>query len=86
MLALQRLFGISGEQRQIRRLDFHIPSNESEPVKERQFTIEAIIAFPELDDEDGDHSEIPDLFSRMCIADEHGKLKCRFRLEAEWEG
>ncbi|MCQ8865983.1 ATP-dependent nuclease [Vibrio splendidus] len=85
MLALQRLFGISGEQRQIRRQDFHIPSNESEPVKERQFTIEAIIAFPELDDEDGDHSAIPDFFSQMCIADEHGKLKCRFRLDAEWE-
>ncbi|HIF9059643.1 TPA: ATP-dependent nuclease [Photobacterium damselae] len=85
MLALQRLFGVSGEQRQIRRQDFHIPFNESEPVKERQFTIEAIIAFPELDDENGDHSVIPDFFSQMCIADESGKLKCRFRLEAEWE-
>ncbi|GLO60109.1 chromosome segregation protein SMC [Vibrio sp. MACH09] len=85
MLALQRLFGVSGEQRQIRRQDFHIPFNESEPVKERQFTIEAIIAFPELDDEDGDHSAVPDFFSQMCIADEDGKLKCRFRLDAEWE-
>ncbi|MFM1684791.1 ATP-dependent nuclease [Aeromonas salmonicida] len=84
MQALQRMFGISNEQRTIRRQDFHIPSLEEIPSK-RTLTLEAIIAFPELDDEDGDHSVIPDFFHHMSVTDEGGKLKCRLRLDAEWE-
>lgn len=85
MQALQRMFGISNEQRTIRRQDFHIPSLEEEIPRKRTLTLEAIVAFPELDDEDGDHSLIPDFFHHMSVTDEGGKLKCRLRLDAEWE-
>ncbi|WP_340621281.1 ATP-dependent nuclease [Xenorhabdus siamensis] len=85
MQALQRMFGISNEQRVLRRQDFHIPSSEEEAPSRRTLTLEAIVAFPELDNEDGDHSVIPDFFHHMSMEDENGKLKCRFRLDAEWE-
>ncbi|WP_418139035.1 ATP-dependent endonuclease [Marinomonas sp. RS-M-Aa-14] len=85
MQALQRMFGISNEQRAIRRQDFHIPSSEEEIPRRRTLTLEAIIAFPELDDDGEDHSVIPDFFHHMSVTDEGGKLKCRLRLDAEWE-
>ncbi|HDZ9484603.1 TPA: AAA family ATPase [Vibrio cholerae] len=85
MQALQRMFGISNEQRTIRRQDFHIPSLEEKIPSKRTLTLEAIVAFPELDDEDGDHSVIPDFFHHMSVTDKGGKLKCRLRLDAEWE-
>jgi putative ATP-dependent endonuclease of OLD family len=85
MQALQRMFGISNEQRAIRRQDFHIPLLEEETLSKRTLMLEAIVAFPELDDEDGDHSVVPDFFQHMSVMDEGGKLKCRLRLDAEWE-
>jgi putative ATP-dependent endonuclease of OLD family len=85
MQALQRMFGISKDQRNIRRQDFHIPLNEAETPTIRTFSIETIIAFPELDNEEADHSTISEFFKHMSVADEKGKLKCRFRLDAEWE-
>lgn len=85
MQALQRMFGISNEQRSIRRQDFHIPSSEGARPGKRTLTLEAIVAFPELDNEDGDHSVIPDFFHYMSVTDEGGNLKCRLRLDAEWE-
>ncbi len=83
MQALQRLFGVTPEQRLVRRQDFHIPPEEPDEVLVRTFSIEAILAFPELDVPDGDHSVVPEFFQQMA-ADEHGHLKCRIRLEATW--
>lgn len=50
--ALLRLFGITGPERAVRREDFHVPVDETEPPTSRQLTIEAVIAFPELDEDD----------------------------------
>ena len=83
MQALQRLFGITGDQRRLRRQDFHIPAAEVGPVRQRSFSIEAIIAFPELDGTGGDDGVIPEFFHQM-VADEAGRLKCRLRLQANW--
>src|SRR4051812_30169363 len=83
MQALQRVFGVTGEQRRIRRQDFHIPSAEEVPVRQRSFVVEAIIAFPELDDEDADDAAVPEFFHQMA-ADDSGRLKCRLRLQAIW--
>jgi putative ATP-dependent endonuclease of OLD family len=82
MQALLRLFGITPEQRRIKRQDFHIPSTEASAPQERQFTIEAILAFPELDADD-DHRTVPEFFQQMAC-DEDGRLKCRLRLEGRW--
>ena len=83
MLALQRLFGVTSDQRRVRRQDFHIPTGEAESARERSFVLEAIIAFPELDDEDADDSVIPEFFQQMAT-DDAGSLKCRLRLQATW--
>lgn len=82
--ALQRLFGISNAERAIRLEDFHIPSGELEAPPQRSLTIEAILAFPELDEEQPDSPDaVPEFFHRMA-ADVEGKLKCRIVLEATW--
>lgn len=83
MLALQRLFGVTGDQRRLRRQDFHVPVAEAAPPRERRFVLEAILAFPELDGEGTGPDAVPEFFQQMA-ADEAGLLKCRLRLEATW--
>ncbi|AUH52529.1 ATP-dependent endonuclease [Chromobacterium sp. ATCC 53434] len=80
--ALQRLFGVTADQRRVRKQDFHIPCDEADRPASRTLTLEAIIAFPELD-EDGDAPAIPEFFRHMA-ADDEGNLKCRLRLQATW--
>ena len=79
-----RMFGISNEQRRVRLQDFHVPHDEEEAPNERRFSIEVILAFPEMDEPEEDGSRaIPDFFHQMA-ADDEGSLKCRLHLEAEW--
>lgn len=87
-LALQRLFGVTPEQRQVRVSDFHVPANEVTAPLSRTLRIEAILAFPELDaatddDAGGAADTVPEFFHQMA-ATEDGKLKCRIALEATW--
>jgi putative ATP-dependent endonuclease of OLD family len=83
MQALQRLFGITGDHRRLRRQDFHIPAAELVAPLQRTFVLEAILAFPELDAAGANAGAIPEFFQQMA-ADEGGRLKCRLRLEATW--
>ena len=46
--ALQRLFGITGEQRRLRRQDFHVPASEPATPAQRTLVLEAILAFPRV--------------------------------------
>ncbi|MEU9735224.1 AAA family ATPase [Streptomyces sp. NPDC048002] len=48
--ALLRMFGISGQERSVRVDDFHVPAGETDVPASRTLTIEAVLAFPELDD------------------------------------
>lgn len=82
MQAMQRLFGITADQRRLRRQDFHIPANEDATPAQRTFFLEAILAFPELQG-GGDAAAVPEFFQQMA-ADEAGHLKCRLRMEAVW--
>lgn len=95
--ALQRLFGITSDERTVRIDDFHVPAGETAPGEEtvpdgetevpqpRTLSIEAVLAFPELgDDGDQDQDAVPEFFHRMA-ADDQGTLKCRIVLEARWE-
>ncbi|HEX5997301.1 MAG TPA: hypothetical protein VFY84_19345 [Jiangellales bacterium] len=50
--ALLRLFGITGQDRAVRAEDFHVPVDETEAPTSRELTIEAVLAFPELDEDD----------------------------------
>jgi hypothetical protein len=83
MLALLRMFGVTGDQRRLRRHDFHVPADEAEPPAQRTLALEAILAFPELCDENADHDSVPQFFQQMAC-DDKGVLKCRLRLEATW--
>lgn len=83
MQALQRLFGITGDHRRLRRQDFHVPAAELVAPLQRTFILEAILAFPELDAGGANGGAIPEFFQQMA-ADEAGRLKCRLRLEATW--
>jgi hypothetical protein len=56
---------------------------EEETPAERHLALEAILAFPELAEDDADHDAVPEFFQQMA-ADEAGVLKCRLRLEATW--
>ncbi len=84
--ALQRLFGITTDDRTVRIDDFHVPAGETEAPQSRTLVIEAVLAFPELDDGDDDEGKdaVPQFFHRMA-ADDQGSLKCRIVLEATWE-
>jgi predicted ATP-dependent endonuclease of OLD family len=84
MQALLRLFGVTSEQRRLRRQDFHVPMEEESAPVSRTLALEVLLAFPELDEEDVEASDaIPEFFQQMAC-DEHGKLKCRLRLDATW--
>lgn len=82
MQALLRLFGVTGDHRRIRRQDFHVPSSEAAAPAEREFVVEAILSFPELDGAAG-HAAVPEFFHQMAC-EEDGRLKCRLRLEGCW--
>ena len=82
LLALARLFGVTADQRRLRRQDFHVPANELAPGPQRTLYVEAVVAFPELD-ANANLAAVPEFFQQMA-ADEQGRLKCRLRLQATW--
>src|SRR5258706_16164993 len=73
--ALQRLFGITGEQRRLRRQDFHVPAAELVPPLQRTLVLEAILAFPELDAGGAKAGGVPEFFQQMA-ADDAARVKC----------
>lgn len=88
--ALARLFGVTQDERRVRPEDFHVPIDEEEAPASRDLSIDVVITFPELaeDEEDEDADEtlvdsVPEFFRQMAASDD-GQLKCRFRLEATW--
>ena len=81
--ALQRMFGITTDERTIRFDDFHVPIGETGPPSTRELSIDAILAFPELVAADGYPAGVAGFFTHMA-ADDAGLLKCRLRLSATW--
>ncbi|MYD35704.1 MAG: AAA family ATPase [Dehalococcoidia bacterium] len=90
MQALIRMFGVSSNQRRIRRGDFHVTNSDSALESGVQLSIEVRLGFPELvseTDNDGslrDFSAVPEFFNQMVVDDEGGNPKCRLILEATW--
>lgn len=84
MNGLLRLFSHSGEQRRIRKSDFHVARDKHEVQSGQKLFIEAILCFPELEDDSSDDSTaVPQFFRHMTIKDD-GVPKCRIRVEAVW--
>lgn len=82
--ALLRLFSVVAEQRQVRVEDFHVPEDESTPVRIRTLRIDAVFAFPELVDPSADAAAVvPEFFAQMAAFDDRS-LKLRIVLDATW--
>ncbi|WP_324195576.1 ATP-dependent nuclease [Nocardia elegans] len=81
--ALLRLFGITSADRQVRVSDFYVPPDELTAPGERSLTVEAVLTFPELDQEAGSSFAIPEFFHQMASTVD-GALKCRIALQAAW--
>ncbi|MEI3844906.1 MULTISPECIES: ATP-dependent nuclease [unclassified Microbacterium] len=82
--ALLRMFSVVKDQRALTLADFHVPENETEAPTSRRLQVDAVFAFPELDDPTSDaHLTVPEFFRQMT-AQEDGALKVRIVLEAEW--
>ena len=84
--ALSRLFGVTNDQRRVRRQDFHVPQGEDGSPTDQTFSIDVLLDFPELlesTEANGpvDATAIPEFFHQMAI-DDHGNLKCRLRFDA----
>jgi len=83
--ALLRLFGVSSGDRSVRVDDFHVPAGETTPPDSRNLRIEAVLAFPELEENsDLAKSTVPEFFLRMASTAD-GTFKCRIVLKAVWE-
>jgi putative ATP-dependent endonuclease of OLD family len=81
--ALQRVFGISTDERTLRPDDFHVPANETDRPASRSLRIEVVIAFPELDDETQALDSVPSFFEQLTVRAD-GAVKCRIVLDADW--
>ena len=86
MMALARLFGESGAQRQIVPADFHLGVGEDLRSKSpRTLVIESRLAFPELEGVGNDVlGAVPATFNQMLVDEPGGTPYCRIRLEATW--
>jgi len=84
--ALSRLFGVTNNQRFVKRRDFHIAADKQELESGASLSIEVIFAFPELEDmdeEDGDDA-VPEFILQMAASGPGAPLKARMRLTAIW--
>ncbi len=85
---LQRVFGMTGPDRELKREDFHVPrgaaSPGTAPILQRALSIEAILEFPELAKEEPDDDSIAECFRQMVVTETGGTPYCRVRLEGTW--
>ncbi|MCJ7600480.1 MAG: AAA family ATPase [Desulfobulbaceae bacterium] len=82
--ALSRLFAFDPGLRRIQRSDFHVLLDETEETvpDERFFWIEAEFKFPELAEDEEEHTTIPPHFGHMRLDTADGVPRVRFRLDA----
>lgn len=81
--AIGKLFGINATQRSVRKSDFHCPNDIDEIATGTTLSIDCVLGFPELDNDEDDVA-VPDVFSHMTVAGEDEPVKVRMRLVATW--
>ena len=83
--ALARLFGIGVSHRAVRKRDFHVPVDAKELQSGASLSIEALLAFPELDVDGQDSADaVPEFFRQMSASGPGSPLKARIVLRATW--
>ncbi|VUT28215.1 MAG: hypothetical protein SYNGOMJ08_00779 [Candidatus Syntrophoarchaeum sp. GoM_oil] len=85
--ALLKLFGRNGNERNLKRSDFHVPMGKKpEEIDENILCIEAIISFPELvTDKTAADKTVPSLFQRVVVDYVDGDPYIKIRLNACWK-
>src|SRR5215470_16707201 len=68
--ALSRLFGVTNQQRLVKRRDFHIAPNKQDLESGASLSIDAAFVFPELEDMDEDEraDAVPEFFQQMAAS------------------
>ena len=75
----------SPTQRSVQRRDFHIPIDRQELQSGDSLFVEALLAFPELEEQDmAPLDAVPEFFNQMAASGEGEPLKARIRLQATW--
>ncbi|MEA4825737.1 MAG: AAA family ATPase, partial [Clostridium sp.] len=85
--ALLKLFGDSSIEKEIKRSDFHVPSNvDPNSILENEFSIEAVFDFNEAINENGiEKYTVPPYFENFIIEDKNTPPCIRIRLDAKWQ-
>jgi putative ATP-dependent endonuclease of the OLD family len=85
LAALARMFGVSRAQRSIQKADFHITADDDGLEDGAQITLEAVFAFPELEDDAGDElGAVAEFWRQMAATEDGDALKVRVQLRATW--
>lgn len=84
LTALSRVYGVTSQERRLRRSDFHVPPDQDpDDITSLSLTIELRIDFPEL--RDGNSSPaVPECFNQMLQPAVGGEPHCRVRLTGTW--
>ena len=83
--ALSRLFGIGISQRAVRKRDFHVPVDAEGLQSEASLSIDVVLGFPELEDDDEEPGDaVPEFFRQMSASGPGERLKARMVLRATW--
>lgn len=85
--ALLKLFGDSSTEKEIRKSDFHIPSNvDPNSILDNEFSIETVFEFDEVIKENGiEKYTVPPYFENFIIVDKQTPPYIRIRLDATWQ-
>lgn len=84
LVALSRLFGTSKHQRNVEKTDFHIAQDANGIADGAMLFLDAILTFPELDEDNQNTPAIPEFFRQMVASEDGETLKVRIRLQAIW--
>ena len=83
--ALTRVFGVTREQRTVRRNDFYIaPDEVSGTISPQELSIDVYLSFPELKKDEESGSAVAPCFHHMMLLEIGAAPVCRVRLEATW--
>lgn len=85
--ALLKVFGDSSIEKEIKKSDFHVPSNiDPNSILENEFSIETIFEFNEVINENGiEKYTVPPYFENFVIINKTTPPYIRIRLDAKWQ-
>src|SRR6478736_975302 len=85
LAGLNRLFGVSGQDRSLLRTDFHLPADmDWATAEEASLRIEARLEFPELENPTADPAPAAACFRHMTITTPGAKPYAIIRLDGTW--